>query len=250
MTLEKPRKAMLLAAGRGSRLRPLTDEIPKCMVSVAGKPVLQHNLEWLRSFGIREFMINLCHLPECVVDHFKDGRMWDVNIEYSFEEEQLGTAGGVKRAQWFFDEPFVVWYGDNLSTCRIDLLWKFHQNKGSLATIALHRRENPTSSGIAEFDRNQRIVRFLEKPTPGEVFSNWVSAGIFVLQSSILDRIPEDTPVDFGKDIFPALLQDNETLYAYPFSKGEKLWWIDTREDFDRVGKLFTKEYSRVFSRS
>ena len=214
------------------------------MVPVAGKPILEHNIETLRSYGVREFVINLCHLPEAVMDHFQDGRKWGVVIHYSIEEQQLGTAGGVKRAERFLDEDFIVWYGDNLSTCRIDLLWKLHQNKRSLGTIALYWREDPTSSGIAEFDQDQRILHFLEKPAAKEIFSNWVSTGIFVLQPAVLERIPAEAALDFGRDIFPALLQDGQSLYAYSMSEEEALWWIDTPQDLARVRRLFTEEHS------
>ncbi|MFC2036530.1 NDP-sugar synthase [Chloroflexota bacterium] len=230
-----PAKAMLLAAGKGTRLRPLTEQVPKCMVPVHGKPVLEHNVESLASYGVGEIMINLHHLPETVVGHFGDGSKWGVKITYSLEGEPLGTAGGVKNVEWFFDSSFFLWYGDNLSTCKLDRLYQVHVSKGSVATVALHYREDPTASGIVGLDGDGRIVRFLEKPRPDQVFSQWVSAGIFVLEPGVLRDIPEKQAVDFGRDVFPAMLAGNQPLYGYRMVAPEGLWWIDTRADLHRV---------------
>ena len=148
MSFVKPRKAMLLAAGRGERLRPLTDKVPKCMVTVWGKPILEHNIERLVQFGVTELVINLCYLPEVVMNHFGDGRRWGLKIAYSIEEEALGTAGGVKRVETHFDRTFLVWYGDNLSNCNLERLCNLHREKSAKATMALFYREDPTASGI------------------------------------------------------------------------------------------------------
>ena len=233
---ECPAKAMILAAGEGSRLRPLTERIPKGMIPVGGKPVLQHALEWLRGYGVREVVINLCHLPDPIRDHFGDGRRWGVRIEYSPEDRLLGTAGGVKQAARYFQEPFLVWYGDNLSTCRLDRLWRLHRARGGLATIALHYREDPSQSGIVAVDARDRITRFLEKPQPHQMFGRWVNAGILVLDPAALETIPADRPTDFGKDIFPAWLEAGKPLYGYRMSPAEeKLVWIDTLADLGRA---------------
>lgn len=131
---------MVLAAGRGTRLRPLTDRVPKCMVPIGGKPLLEHTIEWLRGFGVTEVIINLSHLPDVIRGHLGDGERWGVRITYSLEAEPLGTAGGVKRAAWFFDGPFFLWYGDNLSTCNLPRLYETHRAKGGRATISSRRR--------------------------------------------------------------------------------------------------------------
>ena len=232
---------MILAAGQGTRLRPLTDHIPKCMMPVGGKPVLEHTIQWLRQYEITDLIINLCHLPDVVMSHFGDGSRWGVKITYSVEEELLGTAGGVKNVAWFFDGPFFLWYGDNLSTCRLDRLWEFHRVKGGIATIALHHRDDPTQSGIVGLDENDRIVRFQEKPQPDQVFSRWVSAGIFVLEPIVLEAIPANGAPDFGRDVFPALLARGAALYGYRMSPSEGLWWIDTLQDLERVRLTWTK---------
>ncbi|MDH7475743.1 MAG: nucleotidyltransferase family protein [Anaerolineae bacterium] len=229
---------MILAAGRGTRLRPLTERIPKCMVPVGGKPILEHTIEWLQRYGVTDLVINLCHLPDVVMNHFGDGSRWGVQITYSLEKEPLGTAGGVRNVAWFFEGPFFVWYGDNLSTCRLDRLYAFHKTKGGVATIALHYRENPTASGIVGLDENDRITRFLEKPRPDQIFSHWVNAGIFLLEPTVLKAIPVDGAPDFGRDIFTALLAAGQRLYGYRMSANEDLWWIDTPEDLRRVQEI------------
>jgi mannose-1-phosphate guanylyltransferase len=230
-----PTKAMLLAAGQGTRLRPLTETVPKCMVALANKPVLEYNIEWLRRYGVVDLVINLFHLPDVVMDYFGDGSRWGVHITYSLESEMLGTAGGVRNVADLFDSPFFVWYGDNLSTCDLHNLYAFHRAKGGVATIALYYRKDPTASGIVGLDAQDRITRFLEKPRPEQVFSHWVNAGILLLEPQVLEAIPPDGSPDFGRDVFPALLAAGERIYGYRLTQEEGLWWIDTADDLDRL---------------
>lgn len=230
-----PTKAMVLAAGRGTRLRPLTEAVSKCMVAAAGKPILEHNVERLKSYGVTDIVINLHYRPESITAHFGDGRRLGVRITYSFEPQLLGTAGAVKKVAAVFDAPFFVWYGDNLSDCRLDRLWQLHAARDAAATIALHRRDDPTQSGIVGLDAGDRVTRFLEKPRAEQVFSHWVSAGILVLDPRVLDAIAPDVTADFGRDVFPALLERGEAIYGYRMAEDEHLWWIDTPADYERV---------------
>jgi NDP-sugar pyrophosphorylase family protein len=241
VNLALPKKAMLLAAGEGMRLRPLTNTMPKCMVPIDGAPILEHNIRWLRRFGVTELIINLHYMPQAVRDYFGDGSRWGVNITYSLEASLLGTAGGVKHVEWFFDAPFFLWYGDNMSTCNLERLFTFHQAQAALATIALFHREDVTASGIVGLDGNGRITRFLEKPRPEQIFSHWVNAGIYVLEPQILEMIPSGIVSDFSHDIFPALLAGGEALYGYRLSEEEGLWWIDTPFDLQRMQTEFTQ---------
>ncbi len=229
-------KAMLLAAGAGLRLRPLTERVPKCMLPIAGKPLLEHNVVWLRDCGIVDIALNLCHLPGVIMDYFGDGSAWGVRLSYSLETQARGTAGGVKQMTQFFDDgPFLVWYGDNLSRCRVDRLMEAHRSTGALATIALFEREDVAQSGIVGLDVHNRITRFLEKPSPEEAFSHWVNAGIYLLDPVILDWIPDNQVYDFGKEVFPALLAARQSLYGYPLTVQEGLWWVDRPVDLTRV---------------
>ena len=231
---------MVLAAGCGTRLRPLTQTIPKCMVPIAGRPLLEHTLLWLSGSGITEIVINLHYLPEVVRSHFADGRKWGVQITYSEEKQLLGTAGAVKKAESLFEgEPFFVWYGDNLSKCDLDSLWEHHKQSRTAATIALHYREDPTQSGMVGLDEVGRITSFTEKPRREDVFSHWVNGGIYVVGSEVLARIPERTVCDFGRDIFPDLLKSGVPLNSYLMTDEEGPWWIDTPADLERSELLF-----------
>jgi NDP-sugar pyrophosphorylase family protein len=234
-----PVKAMVLAAGEGVRLRPLTSDRSKCMVEVGGKPVLERNIEWLRRYGVRELVINLHHAADSVTGYFGDGSRFGVRISYSLEPQLLGTAGAVRKVAEQFTGPFFVWYGDNLSTCRLDQLWEFHVASGGLVTIALHEREDPTASGIAGLDERGRITRFLEKPRPHEVFSHWVNAGILVLEPEVIGAIPAGVAADFSRDVFPAMLEQDAAVFGYRMRGEERLWWIDTLADLERVEKQF-----------
>ena len=232
-------KAMILAAGKGTRLAPLTDTLPKSMIPIGGKPVLEHTIVWLRCSGVSEVIINLYHQPHVIPAYFGDGSKWGMRITYSQETELLGTAGGVRQAAWFFDAPFFVLYGDNLSTCDLSQMVRKHRERGAMATMALHWRADPSSSGIAELDADDRIVRFVEKPRPEEVFSNWVNAGIYVLNLEILDQIPAGQPCDFGREVFPRMLADGRALCGYRMQGDEGLWWIDTPADLARVQQAY-----------
>lgn len=231
---------MILAAGLGTRLRPLTEQTPKCMFKLGGKPVLEYTIEWLRRYGVNEVVINLHHVPEAVTGYFGDGTRWGMRFTYAIEPVLLGTAGAVKNVACFFgDSPFLVWYGDNLSTCRLDRLWTFHRARGGAATIAVYRRDDVTQSGIVGLDDDAGVTRFLEKPAADQVFSHWVSAGIFIMEPRVLEEIPAGKAVDFGRDVFPALLARNERIHGYRMPADEGLWWIDRPEDLYHLERLW-----------
>jgi NDP-sugar pyrophosphorylase family protein len=230
---EVPLKAMLLAAGKGQRLAPFTDRVPKPMMEIEGKPILEYSVQLCAHHGIRELIINLHYHPEIITRHFGDGRAWGVQIAYSHESVLLGTAGAVKKVGGVFTDTFVVLYGDNLTNCDLGRMIAFHKKKGGAATVALFYRENATASGIAELNENDRVVRFLEKPRPEDVFSPWVNAGILVLEPEVLNAIPEGVPYDFGREVFPSLLESGASVYGYRMTEG--LWWADSPEDLGRM---------------
>jgi len=233
--VKAPTRAMLLAAGLGTRLRPVTDHVPKCMVPVGGTPLLEHTVRWLRDQQVTDLIINLHYLPHVVTDHFGDGSRWGVRITYSREAEILGTAGAVKHVAWFFDGPFFVWYGDNLCTCRLDRLWEFHRARGGIATIALHHHDDPTKAGIVALGEDQRITRFLEKPRRDEVFSAWANGGIYALEPEVFEAIPAGRAADFGRDVFPGLLVEGAAMYGFRLSGDERFWYVDRPEDLQRT---------------
>jgi mannose-1-phosphate guanylyltransferase len=226
-------KAMLLAAGEGARLRPLTDKIPKPMLALGGRPILESNVKLLAAHGVRDIAINLHHQPQAITDHFGDGSAYGVRIRYSYEPELLGTAGAVKAMEHFFDDTFYVLYGDNLTDCDLGRLLALHRLNESRLTMALFHRENATASGIAQCAEDGRILKFVEKPREGDVFSPWVNAGALALEPAVLARIPREGPSDFGRDVVPALLAAQERVYGYKMT--ENLVWIDSPEDYRRA---------------
>ncbi|MBI4790451.1 MAG: nucleotidyltransferase family protein [Chloroflexi bacterium] len=231
--------ALLLAAGEGTRLRPLTEKLPKPMIPIAGKPILQHNIELLARHGIREIAINLHHCPEVVRSHFGDGSRFGVSITYSYEPELLGTAGAVKKlGTSFFQDTFLVIYGDNRIECDLHRLLAFHQARAGIATLALHYREHVTHSGVVALDGSDRVLQFVEKPRANQIPSHWVNAGVLVLEPRVLDHIPAGVPSDFGKDILPHLLEQGERLYGYRLTGDEGIRWIDTPADLERVRQM------------
>jgi len=247
-------KALILAAGEGTRLRPLTLDRPKPMLPVGGKPLLEHLVTWLRRHAITDIAINLHYKPEAITDYFGDGRRFGVSITYSFEEQPLGTAGAARKLQPFLDETFVVVYGDvftNLDLTR--LVWLHNARKvakgpgepegpaasppappGSSGSsdpclsLALYHVDNPTECGLVELDDNDRAVRFVEKPPPGQVFTDLANAGVLVVEPGILDHIPPDTFYDFGHDLFPQLMNQGVPLYGHVLQDDEFLIDIGT----------------------
>jgi NDP-sugar pyrophosphorylase family protein len=208
-------KGMILAAGEGRRLRPLTDQAPKPMLPLAGRPLLEHIIVHLRNCGLTDLAVNLYHLPAVVMDYFGDGRRWGVNLRYSVEERLLGSAGGVKQLESFFDDTFVVYYGDVLTWADLRPMIEFHRHAGVTATLGLYQVPDPWNRGIVELNQDGAIVRFAEKPPPEQVFSNLANAGIYVLEPAVLARIPAGQPYDFGHDVFPRMLADGLPLAGY-----------------------------------
>jgi NDP-sugar pyrophosphorylase family protein len=208
-------KGMILAAGEGRRLRPLTENLPKPMLPLAGRPLLEHTITYLRDGGVTDLAINLYHLPQAVIDYFEDGSRWGVKLRYSVEERLLGSAGGVKRLHSFFDETFVVFYGDLLTWTDLQPMIDLHRRAGVLATMGLYHVPDPWNRGIVQLDEAQNIVRFVEKPACDQVFSNLANAGIYILEPEVLDWIPAEQVYDFGHDVFPNLLAENIQVAGY-----------------------------------
>jgi mannose-1-phosphate guanylyltransferase len=218
-------KAVILAAGKGTRLKPLTDALPKVMIPVNGKPILEYHLENLARAGIKDVFINLHYLPEAITKHFGDGARWSVRIRYSYEAEILGTAGAVGKLRPFLrDGPFLVVYGDNYLEEHLAGFIEASESRGGIGTIAVFEKADVGGSGILELGKNDEVFRFKEKPGPGEVFSHWVNAGLLYLRPEVFDHIPAGFS-DFGLDVIPSLLRERGRLYAYRLSGGG--WAID-----------------------
>jgi NDP-sugar pyrophosphorylase family protein/phosphoheptose isomerase len=205
---------MILAAGEGTRLRPLTEHCPKPMLPVGGRPLLEYLLKLLRSHGVREVAINLHHHPEAVSGKFGDGSGLGMKIVYSHERELLGTAGALKRMASFLDDTFFVLCGDLLTDADVTSLAEFHRWRCAVATTALHRVEEPGRVGLVDAAADGRILRFEEKPPRGRRFTNLACAGIYVFEPSALAEIPEDRPSDLGHDLIPCLIDRGLPVYG------------------------------------
>ena len=216
-------KAIIMAGGEGSRLRPLTCGRPKPMVPLMDRPVLSYSLELLERHGIREAAATLMYLPESVTSWLGDGARFGMNVRYYIEETPLGTAGSVRQARDFLDETFVVLSGDGVTDCDLTAAYQWHKRQGALATIVIKHVENPLEYGVVIADSDGRVKRFVEKPGWGEVFSDTVNTGIYILEPQVLDMIPEKTPYDFSRDLFPKLLKRGDGLCAWTMSG----YWCD-----------------------
>lgn len=208
-------KAVVMAGGAGSRLRPITIERPKPMVSVVNKPALGHILDLLKRYGITEVIITVQYLANMIQDYFGTGANLGMKITYCVEEDPMGTAGSVKNVHALLDDTFMVLSGDAITSFDLESILNYHKEKQSKVTITLHRVNNPLEFGVIITNSEGRITQFLEKPSWGEVISDTVNTGLYVLEPEILDFIPEDQPYDFSTQLFPQLLRHQVAMYGY-----------------------------------
>ena len=241
-------KALILAAGRGTRVRPLTDSMPKPMIPIINKPVMAFLVQHLRRFGFSQIMVNTSYLSPQIEAYFGDGLSFDVEMAYSFEgreengqlvDEPLGSAGALRKIQnhsGFFDETFIVVCGDAVIDVDLGELLRFHRSKGALATIALIEvaRDQVSSYGVAVQDADGRITEFQEKPTPEEALSCSINTGIYIFEPAILDHIPAEGPFDIGSQLFPALAREGR---LYGMTSRTPWQWLDIGKvpDFHEV---------------
>ena len=221
-------KAVILVAGRGQRLGDITVNLPKPMIEIHGKPVLEHNLEMCREADIDEIYINLHHLPELIKNYFGDGSKYGVHITYNYEPDLLGTAGALLPFQNNLkDDPFFVIYGDNYICFDLLDLKLFNEKMNADISILFHWRKDISSSGVALFNSKDRITKFVEKPLDPNDNGDWVNAGVYYIETcDIIDFI--EIKDDFGVDIFPRLLNMDYDLYGLKTSSD--LIAIDTPE--------------------
>lgn len=234
-------KALILAAGEGTRLRPLTLERPKPMLPIGDRPLLEILLRLLARHGVRDVAINLHYKPDVVTAYFGDGSRWGIHLTYSYEESILGTAGAVRRLQPFFDEPFYVLYGDVLTDLDLTALAGFHRARQSLLTAALYRVPRPWECGIVDLDCEGRIRRFVEKPPRDQVFSDLANAGIYVMEPALITHIPPDTFYDFGRDLFPRLLDLGVPMYGYPIGPADYVLDIGSPDKYEQANRDWAK---------
>ena len=208
-----PSKAVLLVGGRGTRLRPLTDRIPKALLEVQGRTITEHLFDLLKKYGIRDVVLSVGYLQDKIKEHFGDGAKIGVNITYVEENEPLGTAGPLKLAKKYLKESFIVSNGDELKNINIPRMFRLHKRKNALVTIALTTVDEPSHYGVARLD-GSRIVEFVEKPANPP--SNLINAGFYILEPEVIDMIPDGFSM-LEKDVFPQLAKLGR-LRGFPFA--------------------------------
>jgi mannose-1-phosphate guanylyltransferase/phosphomannomutase len=216
-------KAVIMAGGFGTRIQPLTINLPKPMIPLANRPIMLHIVELLKRHGISELVMLLYHQPEIIKNFFGDGSEYGVRITYVTPQMDLGTAGAVKAAAPYLDERFMVISGDLLTDFDLSAIMRFHEKRRAAATITLTPVKDPLQFGVVITDKEHRITKFLEKPGWGEVFSDTINTGIYVLEPEVLDLIPEGENRDWSKDIFPQMLAEKAALFGY----SQKGYWAD-----------------------
>lgn len=224
-----PKKAVILAGGQGTRLRPLTLTTPKALVEIHGKTLTEHILDLLKKYNVEEVFLSIGYLKDKIMDYFGDGEKFGIRILYIEENEPLGTAGPLKAAKDFFTESFIVSNGDELKKIEIDKMFGVHKKEHALITIALTKVENPSMYGVARLEGN-KILEFVEKPKKEDAPSNLINAGFYIIEPRVLDLIPEGFSM-LERDIFPRLAKEGK-IAGFPFS-GQ---WYDTG-NFERLEK-------------
>jgi len=227
-------KALILAAGKGTRLGSLTENYPKPMLAVGDQPLLARHIQWLRGYGIMQIAVNLHHAPDVVRDYFGDGRRYGVDLTYSYEPELMGTAGAAKRLERFLDERFVVLYGDVFTNVDLARLASFHARglaeRGADAglTMSLYHAPNPMECGLVDLDSAGRVRRFVEKPLAQEVFTDLANSGILICDPALLSKVPAAVAYDFGRDLLPDLLASGFLMMGLPLAGDEYVVDIGT----------------------
>ena len=216
-------QAVILVGGQGTRLRSLTHYIPKPMLPVLNRPFLEHTVAYLRKYGITNITLALSYLPEVIQSYLGDGSNLGVQLNYAVEASPLGTAGAVKNAEPYLDSTFAVLNGDIFTNLDIAAMLTFHRHKRAKVTIALTWVDNPSAFGVVETESDGKVKRFIEKPSPERITTNWINAGIYILEPEVLRHVPEGSHYMFERGLFPQLLELNEPVYGYPF----RGYWLD-----------------------
>ncbi len=248
MKSKKPMKAVVLVGGEGTRLRPLTYNTVKAMVPVLNRPFIQYVIRHLNDHNVNEVILAMGHKPDSIKDYFDHAGKLDARLIYSVEQVPLGTAGAVKNADQYIgkDEAFLVINGDIFTDIDLSQMLKFHREKRAKVTIALTPVDDPTQFGVVEMDSQQRVTRFVEKPSREEVTSNLINAGVYILEHQILERIPQGKRFMFEHDVFPKLITEGEPVYGYPTNA----YWIDmgTPEKYLRLNHDLLQGKSRLIN--
>lgn len=229
-------KIIIVAGGLATRMRPITEDIPKCLIDINGKPLIEHQINFFKKHGYKEFIFCVAHLAQKVKDYFKDGKDFGVKITYVEETKELmGTAGSVKLVEDRIgnDETFIVYYGDNLTNMDFGKLLHFHKEKHAIATIVTRPQpDGYTGSSVITMDSHHKIKVFLEKPTQEQIElyhdeKKYINNGIYVFNKEVFKMIPENKKYDFAKEVFPKIMTEKDGLFCYP-----------TKEFFREIGRV------------
>ena len=228
-------KAIILVGGLGTRLRPLTCDTPKSLVPILGTPFIEHMLKWLMKYGVHEVILTLSHLAPAIQQYLGDGQSIGMKIRYIQEPSPLGTAGAVGNAALSIDEPFLVLNGDIFTEIDISEMQALHKHKGATATIALTPVENPSAYGLVKTNAEGFVLGFTEKPEVSAVNDNFINAGIYILEPEVLSLIPPGENYSFERGVFPDLVKEKKTFFAYSSSS----YWIDigTPEKYTQLNR-------------
>ena len=216
-------KAVILAGGEGTRLRPLTCNIPKPMVPILNRPFLEHMLGHLKGHGVDSAVLTVCYLPDKIEAHFGRGERAGMGLTYVLEEKPLGTAGAVKNVEKDLDGTFFILNGDIFTDLDLGAMVRFHREKEAQVTLFLTPVEDPSAFGVVETDREGRVMRFLEKPSPGETTSKWINGGIYLMEPQVLAHAPSGEFYMFERGLFPKLLELDIPMYGYE----ARPYWMD-----------------------
>jgi len=207
-------QAVILAGGKGSRLHPITSTVPKPMLSLFGQPIMEHCVRLLADHGIEDIIVTLSSKAQQIMDYFGDGSSWKVKLRYSVEEDPKGTAGAVKQVQHLIDGPFLVIAADTVTDFNLEEAWEFHREKSAIATLLVHKVDDPMEYGLVGLGSDGRVTRLVEKPKSEEVFTDIINTGICICEPEVLSSIPYETFYDFSRDLLPRLLRNQEPVYA------------------------------------
>ena len=216
-------KAVVLVGGEGTRLRPLTYTTPKPLLPIANVAFLERQLAWLAGHGVDEVVLSIGYLPDAFHAHFPDDRFGSVRLRYAVEEKPLGTAGGIRFAAEGINERFIVCNGDVLTALDLGAMLRFHEARGADASIYLSRVEDPSAFGVVPTRDDGEVVGFIEKPPRDQAPTDWINAGTYVLEPSVIERIPPRMNVSIERETFPRMVVNRGSLYAYQ----DDGYWLD-----------------------
>jgi len=229
-------KLVIIAGGKGTRISSISKQVPKSMIEINGKPIIEYQIELAKKYNLTDIIITIGYLGDVIKNYFKNGKKWGVNITYYEESTPLGTAGAFVEISDFLKEDFIVFYGDTIMDIDLNKMIFFHKKLKSDATLFLHPNDHPFDSDLVKMGKNNKILQFLSKPHPENlVYKNLVNAALYILNPKVISLIPKNIKSDFGKDIFPSCIKNSLNIYGY--TSPEYIKDMGTPKRFNKVTK-------------